>query len=159
MQKSRQVSLTPTRLDLNRHPFVLVTIEIVKNPLILNNTYSTHWHGSYSSSTDVKYFQFSFIAHYRQHIFSLWRFLMYCGQHKKRVQLEHTASGCREHRKQMPFLSTGADTERLSPHGVLLTEVLYFLYPSTLLNTAPGFWTGGEKTLKKSHKRMQRRVW
>lgn len=35
MQKSRQVSLTPTRLDLNRHPFFLVAIEIVKTPWFL----------------------------------------------------------------------------------------------------------------------------
>lgn len=132
-----------------------------ETPLSVNTTYSTHWHGSYSSSTNVKYFQFSVIAHVRQHIFSVSDFflLMYCGQHKTRVQLEHTTSGCREHRKQMPFLSTGADTESLSPHGVLLTllslSINSFEYCTEILQD---FERGGGATWKKSHRRMQRSV-
>lgn len=61
---------------------------------------------------------------------------------KKYVQLDHTTSGCREHRKQMPFLSTGADRERLSPHGALLTEGLY---SSALLNIATKYLNKGVK--------------
>lgn len=148
MQKSRQVSLTPTRLDFNLHlNFIFFdVIEIVKKTktLILNATYSAPWHGSYSTSTDVKDFQLSFIAHFRQRIFSLSD-VFWCivgNTRKKCVQLDHTASGCKEHRKQMPFLSTGADRERLSPHGALLTEGLY---SSALLNIATKYLNKGVK--------------
>lgn len=94
--------------EMYRHP-----ITDYYNPYVLDAEIQAGEFNSDSLRIELPVWLF---VHLSQEIFQcFWRFLVYSGRHKKRAQLEHTGSGCREHRKQMPSLSSAVDIDQLSP--------------------------------------------